>query len=288
MRKSRTKQPRGWERICEQVTTTVDRLFEAHLTVSDLERSIAFYRDHVGLELAHLIPEGQAAFFWVGSRGNGMLGLWAAGFSPQKTTMHVAFATALDQVIAAPRMLDSAGIAALDFNGQPTHEPVVLAWMPAAPIYFHYPDGHLLEYIAMLADEPRPDAGIVAWREWIRRESSRASNTAEQSRIFHARRGDFTMGDTGVVRILAISGSLRSASSNTALVNAALRVAPVGVEISVFHGLADIPPFNPDLDNDDPPAAVVGLRAALHACDAILISSPEYAHGVSGVLKNAL
>src|SRR5262249_4376437 len=68
----------------------------------------------------------------------------------------------------------------------------------------------------------------------------------------------------------------------------ALRVAPVGVEISVFHGLADIPPFNPDLDNDDPPAAVVGLRAALHACDAILISSPEYAHGVSGVLKNAL
>src|SRR5215468_11021582 len=148
---------------------TVERLFEAHLTVADLDASIAFYRDVVGLDLAHLTPARQAAFFWVGSRGSGMLGLWATGSNPQKTMMHVAFATALEQVIAAPSSLQSAGIEALDFNGQPTREPVVLAWMPAASIYFRDPDGHLLEYIAMLAEEPRPDAGVVPWHQWTRK-----------------------------------------------------------------------------------------------------------------------
>jgi lactoylglutathione lyase len=151
------------------VSTKVDRLFEAHLTVADLDRSIAFYRDQVGLELAHVVPGRQAAFLWIGSRGTAMLGLWTAGSSPQKTTMHVAFAATLDHVIAAPRALQAAGIVALDFHGQPTHEPVVLAWMPAASIYFRDPDGHLLEYIAMLAGEPHPHAGVVPWHRWIRR-----------------------------------------------------------------------------------------------------------------------
>jgi len=147
----------------------VERLFEAHLSVAELEASVAFYRDVVGLELAHVLPARQAAFFWTGSRGSGMLGLWSVGSNPQKTTMHVAFATALEHVIAAPRTLQSAGIAALDFNGQPTHEPVVLAWMPAASIYFRDPDGHLLEYVAMLAEQPRPGDGVVSWHQWTRK-----------------------------------------------------------------------------------------------------------------------
>ena len=96
------------------------------------------------------------------------------------------------------------------------------------------------------------------------------------------------MGNTATVRVLAISGSLRTASSNSALVSAAVRVAPVGVEVSVYGALADVPPFNPDLDTDTAPVGVARFRAALGACDAILICSPEYAHGVSGVLKNAL
>jgi NAD(P)H-dependent FMN reductase len=58
--------------------------------------------------------------------------------------------------------------------------------------------------------------------------------------------------------------------------------------VSIYRELADIPPFNPDLDTDVVPAAVSRFRAALQTSDAILISSPEYAHGVSGVLKNAL
>jgi len=96
------------------------------------------------------------------------------------------------------------------------------------------------------------------------------------------------MGNTDMVRVLAISGSLRRASSNSALVSAAVQVAPAGVEVSVFGQLAEVPPFNPDLDTDMPPGGVITFRAALEACDAILICSPEYAHGVSGVLKNAL
>ena len=146
--------------------TSVDCLFEAHLTVANLDTAVAFYRDRLGLKLAHIVPTRQAAFFWIGSRGTTMLGLWAGGSAPQKTTTHIAFAATLDDVIAAPRTLQLAGITALDFDGHPTDAPVVLAWMPAASIYFRDPDGHLLEYIAMLAEDPRPDGGVVRWHEW--------------------------------------------------------------------------------------------------------------------------
>jgi len=154
------------------ILPAVDRLFEAHLNVADLDRSIGFYRDRLGLELAHVVPARRAAFFWVGVRGNSMLGLWQAGAGPQKTTSHIAFATAVDDVIAAPERLRSAGIVALDFNGQPTEEPVVLAWMPAVAVYFLDPDGHLLEYIAMLDGEPRPDESVMTWRAWMRNTAS--------------------------------------------------------------------------------------------------------------------
>ena len=90
------------------------------------------------------------------------------------------------------------------------------------------------------------------------------------------------------VHILAISGSLRQASSNRALVEAAARLAADPVEVVVYSQLGEIPPFNPDLDELDPPGPVARFRAALQACDGVLISSPEYAHGVSGVMKNAL
>ena len=57
----------------------VQDLFEAHLTVTDLDKAIEFYRDAVGLRLAHVTSARQAAFFWIGPAGNAMLGLWAAG-----------------------------------------------------------------------------------------------------------------------------------------------------------------------------------------------------------------
>lgn len=94
--------------------------------------------------------------------------------------------------------------------------------------------------------------------------------------------------DMSNVRVLAISGSLRLVSSNTALIHAAVRLAPPTVKVSIYHRLPHLPPFNPDLDTDVPAAAVQEFREALRGCDAVLISSPEYAHGVPGVLKNAL
>lgn len=85
---------------------------------------------------------------------------------------------------------------------------------------------------------------------------------------------------------LAVCGSLRRASSNLALLGAAARLAPDGVRVHL-HPLADLPLFNPDLE-DAMPSAVCDWRAAVAAADGVLISSPEYAHGVSGVMKNAL
>jgi chromate reductase, NAD(P)H dehydrogenase (quinone) len=89
------------------------------------------------------------------------------------------------------------------------------------------------------------------------------------------------------VRLLAISGSLRVGSSNTALLRAAVRLAPAGVEIAVYDKLGDLPHFNPDLEGAEPPV-VKDFCTQVGAADGIVISTPEYAHGIPGVLKNAL
>lgn len=91
-----------------------------------------------------------------------------------------------------------------------------------------------------------------------------------------------------LIRILAISGSLRAASSNTAVVRAAAAIAPEGIEVEVYGGLAELPPFNPDDDRDPLNPLVADLRRRVLQADALLVSTPEYAHGVPGVLKNAL
>lgn len=90
-----------------------------------------------------------------------------------------------------------------------------------------------------------------------------------------------------MTRILAISGSLRSRSSNTSLLEAAALLAPEGVEITVYRGLGNLPHFNPDLEGLEP-AAALQYRRQLQDAGGVLISSPEYAHGVPGVMKNAL
>jgi GNAT superfamily N-acetyltransferase/catechol 2,3-dioxygenase-like lactoylglutathione lyase family enzyme len=145
-----------------------ERLFEAHLTVSDLDRSIAFYRDVVGLRLALHLPERAAAFFWIGGPGESMLGLWSLGSSPLGLSLHVAFAATLDDVLGACDALRASDIRPLSFFGSETGEPSVIAWMPAAAVYFRDPDGHQLEYLAMLDEPARPELGIVPWSQWQR------------------------------------------------------------------------------------------------------------------------
>jgi NAD(P)H-dependent FMN reductase len=92
------------------------------------------------------------------------------------------------------------------------------------------------------------------------------------------------------LHILAISGSLRAASSNTTVLQALAALAPAGVTIALYEQLASLPYFNPDLDQegDTSPTSVAELRAQIGRADGLVICSPEYAHGVPGVLKNAL
>jgi chromate reductase len=89
-------------------------------------------------------------------------------------------------------------------------------------------------------------------------------------------------------RILAISGSLRAQSTNTELLRAAALVPTQGVTVSLYDGLADLPHFNPDVEEHELPESAAALRRAVGAADALIISSPEYAHGIPGALKNAL
>ena len=90
------------------------------------------------------------------------------------------------------------------------------------------------------------------------------------------------------MNVLAIAGSLREASSNAALVRAIAGLAPEGVTVAIYDGLADVPPYSPDSDADDPPPAIADLRAQVGAADGVLICTPEYAYGMPGLLKNAL
>ncbi|HEU4657933.1 MAG TPA: NAD(P)H-dependent oxidoreductase [Capillimicrobium sp.] len=90
------------------------------------------------------------------------------------------------------------------------------------------------------------------------------------------------------MRILAISGSLRRDSHNTALLRAAAELLPPGVELEVYDRLKEIPPFDDDDRLAGRPAPVGDLWQAIEAADAVLISTPEYNHSVPGQLKNAL
>ena len=152
----------------------VGGLFEAHLTVGDLTRSIAFYRDVVGLRVAYELPERGAAFLWIGAPGDAMLGLWSLGSAPVGLALHIAFKASLDDVLGACDRLRSSGVTPLSFFVRETDEPSVIGWMPAASVYFRDPDGHLLEYLAMLDAEPDVDAGILSWSEWVARRGAPA------------------------------------------------------------------------------------------------------------------
>jgi lactoylglutathione lyase len=144
---------------------SVRGLFETHLTVADLPRSVAFYRDVVGLPVALELPERGAAFHWIGEPGRAMLGLWSIGSAPMNMQLHIAFDMALEDVLQAPERLRAQGVEPLSFFGEPSGEPSYIGWMPAAAIYFRDPSGHMLEYLAMLDEPPRPDLGVIPWAQ---------------------------------------------------------------------------------------------------------------------------
>jgi lactoylglutathione lyase len=129
----------------------ISGLFETHLTVSDLQRSIKFYQGIVGLQLAREVSERNAAFFWIRDHSSyssrrSMLGLWSVGTAPLGVNLHVAFeVAAINDLLEAPKRLKDQGITPLSFFGKESMDPSVIGWMPAAAIYFRDPDGHLMD-----------------------------------------------------------------------------------------------------------------------------------------------
>jgi len=90
------------------------------------------------------------------------------------------------------------------------------------------------------------------------------------------------------MKVLAISGSLRADSHNSKLLRAAVDLFPADVEVEIWDGLKDVPPYDEDDDGADALAAVARLRAAIAGADALLFATPEYNHSIPGALKNAI
>lgn len=158
--------------MAENFATAITGVYETHLTVADLPRAVAFYRDTLGLELAHQVPSRGIAFFWVGGRDQGMLGLWQGPQGPLRMIGHFAFRMARASVLAVPKSLLEKGVQPLGFHGEPASEPVVLGWMPAVSVYFNDPDGHSLEFIHVLPDAPDPGFGVGPWSAWQARSNA--------------------------------------------------------------------------------------------------------------------
>ncbi|MGX5843267.1 NADPH-dependent FMN reductase [Mesorhizobium sp. ArgA1] len=91
-----------------------------------------------------------------------------------------------------------------------------------------------------------------------------------------------------MIELLAISGSLRAASTNSALLAALAHNAPSDCRVGFYDGLGQLPIFNPDDEGERTPHEAARLIEAVTSADGIIVSCPEYAHGVPGGMKNAL
>jgi lactoylglutathione lyase len=144
-------------------------LYEAHLPVANTEQSKAFYVEVAGLEFAHRDVSRDIVFLWAGGDRRSMLGLWgpATVRGGDFHLCHVAFAVSLPELHAAIQSLTDAGVRTQNFAGEETTEPSVIGWMPSAQIYFRDPDGHSLEFIALLEQTPDPNfnGSLSEWQK---------------------------------------------------------------------------------------------------------------------------
>ncbi len=142
-------------------------LYETHLNVRDLGVFIEFYQNVLELPLANVIQDRKIAFFWTPSPDVGMLGLRETGVSPIKVQPHFAFNVDVVEIENCVSWLRSKSLVPTDGEKQ-IDEPIVHPWMRAASVYFLNPDGHSLEFIAKLPDQPRADIdrmSLSAWRK---------------------------------------------------------------------------------------------------------------------------
>jgi catechol 2,3-dioxygenase-like lactoylglutathione lyase family enzyme len=142
----------------------IERIFETHLNVRDLERSMDFYGNVLGLELASSDLQRRIAFYWVGGRNVAMLGLWEK--PAEVVVQHFAFQVSIADFQSELDRVKSHGIPVYNFLDDGTDRPMVFGWMPALSIYFRDPDEHELEFIAPLPGPPRPEVDLVSLDQW--------------------------------------------------------------------------------------------------------------------------
>lgn len=143
----------------------IEGLYETHLDVSDLERSIAFY-ESLGLTLGQKHIKG--AFLWVTEPGEQMLALWLTGEGKAVQKRSFGFQVKLEDLLQAKEWLAKRGIAAVAQFGREPVEPIVHPWMPAAAVYFEDPDGNGLKLLAKVPGEPVKMPGVLYYSEWLK------------------------------------------------------------------------------------------------------------------------
>ena len=141
-------------------------LYETHIYVENLEKSIEFYTTILGLEQCHYDVERKIAFFWIGQPKEAMLGLWEKP-KDEIDIRHFAFrCDTADILNRSVDFLKLNGLKPYNFLKDGSEQPMVFAWMPAVAIYFLDPDGHQLEFISVLEGKARPELGVISYVEW--------------------------------------------------------------------------------------------------------------------------
>lgn len=145
-------------------------LYETHLFVENIERSIDFYSKTMGLKLCRFNEEHRTAFLWIGKDKQYMLGLWEKP-KEEIDARHFAFECEPDWVLnESVDFLKSHNLNFWNFLNNDIEQPMVFCWMPAISIYFNDPDGHELEFIGILPGKPQPNSEkrVIIYEEWLR------------------------------------------------------------------------------------------------------------------------
>ena len=145
------------------------QLYETHIPVKDTAASATFYVEVVGLAFAYRDPVRDLVFLWIGTERRSMLGLWGptTAYGKESRRCHFAIALGLAELLVAGERLNRLGVPTRNFAGEATTEPSVIGWMPSAQLYFRDPDGHSLEFLALLPEPPAPDfvGPLSVWRQ---------------------------------------------------------------------------------------------------------------------------
>ncbi|MFD1062481.1 VOC family protein [Winogradskyella litorisediminis] len=145
-------------------------LYETHLFVENLERSIDFYKNTLGLIQCRFNNDRRTSFFWIGDDKQYMLGLWEKP-KDQIDVRHFAFKCEPDWILnESIDFLKSRNIEYWNFLNDGTNGPMVFVWMPAISIYFCDPNGHYLEFIGILPGKPKSNSEkrVVTYEEWLK------------------------------------------------------------------------------------------------------------------------